>query len=131
MPGHVAPQQALHGCQLPEYRGSQQDQLQHQVRPQNPDDHLPRHRPPRLHGLPLDHRQLDTEAVRKVRLQDRSRALSEASELSRDREVERKSNKRIFLCYVRSSSYISYAGNSEILNLKILDKYSNVEILCS
>ena len=33
----------------------------------NPDDDLPRHRPPRLHGLPLDHRQLDTEAVREVR----------------------------------------------------------------
>ena len=67
MPGDVAPQQAVHWCQLQEYRGSQQDQLQHQVRPQDPDDHLPRHGPPRLHGLPLDHRQLDTEAVWEVR----------------------------------------------------------------
>ena len=32
----------------------------------NPDDDLPRHRPPRLHGLALDHSLLDPQTVREV-----------------------------------------------------------------
>jgi hypothetical protein len=43
-----------------------QDQLQHAVCAEDPDDNLPRDRPTRLHGHPLDHRQLDTQAVREV-----------------------------------------------------------------
>ena len=42
---------------------SMQDQLQHAVCAEDPDDHLPGHRPPRLHGHTLDNRQLDTQTV--------------------------------------------------------------------
>ena len=38
-----------------------------QVRVEDPDDHLPRDGAAGVHGEPLDHRLLDTEAVREVR----------------------------------------------------------------
>ena len=38
-----------------------------QVRLEDPDDHLPRDGAAGVHGQPLDHRLMDTEAVREVR----------------------------------------------------------------
>ena len=67
LPCHAPAQQALHRRQLQEHRRPQPDKLQHEVRPQDPDDDLPRDCAPGLHGVVVDHRQLDAETVRKVR----------------------------------------------------------------
>ncbi|PKK17893.1 potassium channel, calcium activated intermediate/small conductance subfamily N alpha, member 1 [Columba livia] len=63
---HAAAQQALHRRLLPQHRGAQQDQLQHPLRHEDPHDHLPRHRPPGLQHLLLDHRRLDRPRLREV-----------------------------------------------------------------
>lgn len=65
--GHVATQQAVHGRVVPQHRRPQPDQLQHAVRAEDAHDHLPGHRAARVHGVPLDNRQLDAQAVRKVK----------------------------------------------------------------
>ncbi|XP_074784055.1 small conductance calcium-activated potassium channel protein 1 isoform X2 [Athene noctua] len=49
-----------------QHRRPQQDQLQHPLRHENPHDHLPRHRPPGLQHLLLDHRCLDCPSLREV-----------------------------------------------------------------
>ncbi|PSN37877.1 hypothetical protein C0J52_26466, partial [Blattella germanica] len=58
--------EALHRRLFQEHWRSQQNKLQHQIRAQDSDDHMPRHRAPRVHGVPLDHRQLDPAPVREV-----------------------------------------------------------------
>lgn len=64
---HAATQQAVHGCFLTQHRRPQQDQLQHTLRHENSDDHLPGHRPVGLQHLLLDYSGLDGARVRKVR----------------------------------------------------------------
>lgn len=68
LPGDAAALEALHGRVVAEHRGLESHQLQHQVRPQDPDDHLPRHGAAGLHGLPVDHRLVDAATVREVRI---------------------------------------------------------------
>lgn len=67
LPGDVAALEALHGRVVAKHRGLESHQLQHQVCPQDPDDHLPGHGAAGLHGLPVDHRLVDTATVREVR----------------------------------------------------------------
>lgn len=66
LPGDAAAQQALHGRLFAQHRRAQPHQLQHPLRAQDAHDHLSRHRAARLHGLPLDHCQLDSAPVRTV-----------------------------------------------------------------
>ena len=58
--------QAVYGRVFSEYRCVEPDQFQHPFRPQDPHDHLSGNSPPGIHGLPMDHRQLDAETVREV-----------------------------------------------------------------
>lgn len=67
LPGDAAALETLHGRVVAKHRGLESHQLQHQVRPQDPDDHLPGHGAAGLHGLPVDYRLVDTTTVRKVR----------------------------------------------------------------
>ncbi|XP_058714876.1 small conductance calcium-activated potassium channel protein 1 isoform X1 [Poecile atricapillus] len=65
-PRHAAAQQALHRRLLAQHRRPQQDQLQHALRHEDADDHLPRHRAAGLQHLLMDHRRLDRARLREV-----------------------------------------------------------------
>ena len=66
----AATQPALLRRVVAEYRRAEPHQLQHALRLQDPDDHLPRHRSRRRHAVALGHLQLDPARLRRVR--DRS-----------------------------------------------------------
>lgn len=63
LPGDVAAQQAVHGRVVPQHRRPKSDQLQHAVRAEDAHDHMPGHRVARVHGVTVDNRQLDAQAV--------------------------------------------------------------------
>ena len=61
-----AAQPALLGRLVSQYRRAEPDTTQHEVRAQDSDDHLSRHRTSRPDAVALGHRQLDTPRMRKV-----------------------------------------------------------------
>lgn len=65
--GNVAAQQAVHGRVVPQHRRPEPDKLQHEVRAEDAHDHLPGHGAARVHGVPVDNRQLDAQTVREVK----------------------------------------------------------------
>jgi len=81
LPGHVAAQQAVHGRVVPQHRRPEPDQLQHEVRAQDAHDHMPGHGAPRVHGVPVDNRQLDAQTVREVKTNRPSRRAKRPSNL--------------------------------------------------
>lgn len=64
--GHAVAQQTVYGCVVPQHRRSEPNQLQHEVRAEDAHDHMPRHGAARVHGIPVDNRQLDAQTVREV-----------------------------------------------------------------
>ena len=56
----------VHRCFFPFDWGTQPDQFQHPVCPEDFDDDLSRNGATGLHGVTLDHCQLDSAAMRKV-----------------------------------------------------------------
>lgn len=65
--GDAAAQQAVHGRVVPQHRRPEPHQFQHEVRAEDAHDHLPGNRVARVHGVPLDNRQLDAQTVREVK----------------------------------------------------------------
>lgn len=67
MQGHVAAQQTVHGRVVPQHRCPEPHQFQHEVRAEDAHDHMPGHGFARVHGVPVDNRQLDAQTVREVK----------------------------------------------------------------
>lgn len=66
LPRDAAAQQTVHGRLVALDWGPQPHRLQHAVRAQDPHDHLSRDSAARVHGLAVDHRIVDAQAVREV-----------------------------------------------------------------